>query len=192
MDECMQRLEELPLSELPKIFWSLLEDKWPEELGEKPAWVGDEERTILARWIQDRIGVKACYRYMCTAFNGMTDQMFDDYWDSCEELRQQRTNASQDRTNGKKYANNGVVYANFIKDAKRYAEPKELQEFRRPCISPEFPYCPDCPVGGEYISESELESLAMDGECRTEWYCNNVLKRPPQSWCYVEERYDRS
>ena len=92
----------------------------------------------------------------------------------------------------KKYANNGVVYANFIKDAKRYAEPKELQEFRRPCISPEFPYCPDCPVGGEYISESELESLAMDGECRTEWYCNNVLKRPPQSWCYVEERYDRS
>lgn len=100
MDEYMQRLEELPLSELPKIFWSLLEDKWPEELGEKPAWVGDEERTILARWIQDRIGVKACYRYMCTAFNGMTDQMFDDYWDSCEELRQQRTNASQDRTNG--------------------------------------------------------------------------------------------
>lgn len=79
---------------------------------------------------------------------------------------------------------------NFFKVLRE--QPKELQEFRRPCISPEFPYCPDCPVGGEYISESELESLAMDGECRTEWYCNNVLKRPPQSWCYVEERYDRS
>lgn len=29
----------------------------------------------------------------------------------------------------KKYANNGIVYANFIKDAKRYDEPKELSEF---------------------------------------------------------------
>lgn len=96
MDEYLQRLQELPRSELPKIWWSLFEDKWPEELGEKPAWVGYEDRMNLARWIQDRIGVKACYRYMNTEFNGMTDQMFDDYWDSCEELGQQRTNASQD------------------------------------------------------------------------------------------------
>lgn len=110
IDQYIEQLNGLPLSELPKIFWSLLEDKWPEELGEKPAWVGDEDRMNLARWIQNRIGVKACYRYMCTAFNGMTDQMFNDYWDSCEELRQQRTNASQDRA----HKIDGPVVASFF------------------------------------------------------------------------------
>ena len=68
-----------------------------------------------------------------------------------------------------------------------YHTPKELTDFYKPCISPEFQYCPNCPLGGEYISEAELEALAIDGECSTQWYCNNRLKRPPQSWCYVEE-----
>lgn len=79
------------------------------------------------------------------------------------------------------------LYAWHISDLKVYDTPKELTDFYKPCISPEFQYCPNCPLGGEYISEAELEALAIDGECSTQWYCNNRLKRPPQSWCYVEE-----
>lgn len=83
---------------------------------------------------------------------------------------------------GKKYG-----YLWQISNLRVYEKPMELTDFYKPCISPEFMYCPNCPVGGEYISESEYEVLAMDGECSTEWYCNNRLRRPPQSWCYVEE-----
>lgn len=73
-----------------------------------------------------------------------------------------------------------------ISDLKIYDKPKDLIELYKPCISPDFQYCPNCPVGGEYISEGEAEFLAIDGECSTEWYCNNRVTRPPQSWCYVE------
>jgi len=61
----------------------------------------------------------------------------------------------------KKYANNGTVYANFIKDAKRYNVPKPLSEFRS--------Y--NCSVYWE------------DGYPLP----THEIKRPPQSWCYVEE-----
>ena len=74
-----------------------------------------------------------------------------------------------------------------ISDLKIYDKPKDLIELYKPCISPDFQYCPNCPVGGEYISEGESEFLAIDGECSTEWYCNNRVTRPPQSWYYVEE-----
>ena len=85
------------------------------------------------------------------------------------------------------YIGNQKGYLWQISGLKVYDKPKELTDFFKPCISSEYQYCPSCPVGGEYISESELEFLAIDGECRTEWYCNNVVKKPPQSWCYVEE-----
>lgn len=86
-----------------------------------------------------------------------------------------------------KYLGGQKGYMWEISGLKVYKSPIALTDFYKPCISPEYQYCPNCPVGGEYISESELEALAMDGECRTEWYCNNRMKRPPQSWCYVEE-----
>ena len=86
-----------------------------------------------------------------------------------------------------RYAYHDKLYGWHISNLKVYNKPKELAEFHKLCISPEFPYCPNCPLGGEHISEAELEFLAIDGECSTEWYCNNRLKKPPQSWCYVEE-----
>lgn len=86
-----------------------------------------------------------------------------------------------------KYSGGREVFGWHISNLVIYDKPVELSDFYKPCISPEFMYCPNCPVGGEYISESEYEALAMDGECSTEWYCNNRLRRPPQSWCYVEE-----
>ena len=82
--------------------------------------------------------------------------------------------------------NGGKGYGWHISDLKIYDEQKELNEFRKPCISPEMPYCPACKVGCEYISESEAEFYRIDGTCDTEWVCLNYIKRPPQSWCYVE------
>ena len=83
-------------------------------------------------------------------------------------------------------------YGWHISDLKIYDKPKELCEFRKPCIYPKMPYCPTCPVGYEYISETEEEFYVCDGECNTEWVCQNYLKKAPQSWCYVEEREDNA
>lgn len=64
------------------------------------------------------------------------------------------------------------LYANIIENAKRYDEPKELSEFRKPC-----PY-----TDGSYCLEQKCEHYDdYSGKC-----CNRV-ERPPQSWCYVEE-----
>lgn len=64
----------------------------------------------------------------------------------------------------KKYANNGIVYANFIQDIRRYDVPKPLSEFRS--------Y--NCSVYWE-------DGYPMP---------THEIKRPPQSWCYVEELKD--
>ncbi len=81
----------------------------------------------------------------------------------------------------------GVGYIWHIDDLIVYDKPKDIREFKKPCISPECPYCPSCPVGTECISEEEQEAYRAFGECSTEWVCLDWLKKPPQSWCYVEE-----
>ena len=88
------------------------------------------------------------------------------------------------------YSDGGTktMYGWHIEDLIVYDRPKALIEFRKPCISPEMPYCPDCRVGCESISESEAEFYRAGESCRTEWCCLNFIKRPPQSWCYVEIR----
>ena len=86
------------------------------------------------------------------------------------------------------YLGNGVQGWGWqISDLKIYDKPKTLEDFRKPCISPEMPYCPLCKVGYEYISETEAEFYRVDGECYTEWRCLNLIRKPPQSWCYVQE-----
>lgn len=88
----------------------------------------------------------------------------------------------------KEYANGKEwVYGWQISDLKIYDKPKTLADFRKPCISPEMPYCPLCKVGYEYISETEAEIYRVDGGCYTEWRCLNWMRKPPQSWCYVQE-----
>ena len=85
------------------------------------------------------------------------------------------------------YIGENVGYGWHISDLKIYNNPKTLDNFRKPCICPEMPYCPLCEVGYEYISETDAEFYRVDGECDTEWRCLNWIKKPPQSWCYVEE-----
>lgn len=57
-----------------------------------------------------------------------------------------------------------------ISDLKIYDEPKEISEFRKP----------DEKISG--TSEQNGHTVFYDGYINGE-----VLKKPPQSWCYVEK-----
>ena len=65
----------------------------------------------------------------------------------------------------------GTGYDWHIVGLRIYGQPRELTEFRRPC--PNDLYCEACAM---YSNNNGI--------------CNNgalPLRRPPQSWCYVEE-----
>ena len=62
-----------------------------------------------------------------------------------------------------------TIYGWHISDLKIYDKPRELSEFRKPCLYGDMP----CVVCEDYSVYS--------GECQ------NIVTRPPQSWCYVEE-----
>ena len=64
----------------------------------------------------------------------------------------------------------GHCYGWHIADLLIYDEPRELTEFRRAC--PNSWYCESCAMHWENNGTCGNESL--------------YIKRPPQSWCYVE------
>ena len=69
------------------------------------------------------------------------------------------------------YAGGKNCFAWHISDLRIYEQPRELTEFRMPC--PNDLYCEACAM---YSNNGGI--------------CNNgalPLRRPPQSWCYVEE-----
>lgn len=68
----------------------------------------------------------------------------------------------------------GVGYGWHISDLKIYDAPRELGELRRAC--PNNFYCENCAMHRE-----------NDGTCGNE---SLQIKRPPQSWCYVEAMKD--
>ena len=66
-------------------------------------------------------------------------------------------------------------YGWCISDIVLYDKPKELSEFRKPC---------------DYDLGCKCCSMYFPGTIYAEPYCKNgnlEIKRPPQSWCYVEE-----
>ena len=65
----------------------------------------------------------------------------------------------------------GHCYGWHISDLRIYDAPRELSEFRRAC--PNSWYCESCAMYWENNGTCGNKSLQ--------------LKRPPQSWCYVEE-----
>lgn len=71
-----------------------------------------------------------------------------------------------------RYANKGSVYFWSISNFIRYATPKEIMTWKRPCIS-------DSPCA--FCKHAELDPVAE------KLNCENRVQRPPQSWCYVEE-----
>lgn len=69
------------------------------------------------------------------------------------------------------YADGKWLYGWHIVDLRIYDQPREFTEFRKSC--PNDLYCEDCAM---YSINNGI--------------CNNgalPLRRPPQSWCYVEE-----
>lgn len=74
------------------------------------------------------------------------------------------------------YCNGQDLYAWHISDLKIYDRPKYLCEFEHPpyldCDTP----CRLCKYG-----------FVVYGAFGAEYDCDRKLKRPPQSWCYVEE-----
>ena len=92
-----------------------------------------------------------------------------------------------------KYSNNGYkdITEMKISDLVIYDKPKELNEFyrwtdyddskkdKRPCSYCEY-------SAFDYSENCEYCSIDYDGE-----HCVHLqMKRPPQSWCYVDERGD--
>ncbi len=82
------------------------------------------------------------------------------------------------------YCVNPEMYCWHISDLVIYDKPKELSEFATICVAEcSNPYkCDKC----EY-SYKESYEIGVYEEC----CCNNLkpLKRPPQSWCYVENDF---
>lgn len=64
-----------------------------------------------------------------------------------------------------------LLYGLHISDLKIYDKPKELGEFVKPCN-----HIGDCCTCKRAIFEDDYFTE-----------CGNLLSRPPQSWCYVEE-----
>lgn len=83
------------------------------------------------------------------------------------------------------YGNQETLYGWHISELKIYDEPKALSEFRKPCTVEFNSFaCRGCDYYNYYLplfdGVADLsKSWCSDG--------SRVLKRPPQSWCYVEE-----
>lgn len=65
-----------------------------------------------------------------------------------------------------------IGYSWHISELKIYDRPKELFEFRKPCPI-NIKNCPRCKLYSRHSGQ-----------------CANIVIRPPQSWCYVEELED--
>lgn len=77
------------------------------------------------------------------------------------------------------YLGDGYGYGWHISNLFIYDEPKKLSEFYTKCNE----VCEDCYLW-RYV---RVNSEEFDMECASEFYGHIPLKRPPQSWCYVEE-----
>ena len=75
------------------------------------------------------------------------------------------------------YADQKKVFGWHISDLVIYDNPKELYNFQRPCNND----CENC----EYLDIAEVGAWEHTAIAKT---CLNFIARPPQSWCYVEEK----
>ena len=75
-----------------------------------------------------------------------------------------------------RYADGKALYSWHISELKIYDEPKPLCEFEHP------PYL-DCDIPCRLCKYG----FVVYGAFGAEYDCDRELKRPPQSWCYVEE-----
>lgn len=77
------------------------------------------------------------------------------------------------------YANGAELYGWHISELKIYSDqPKALSEFGTLCDED----CPNC----EFWNYDMVNQHERDMDCTNSSYPLRPLKRPPQSWCYVE------
>ena len=76
----------------------------------------------------------------------------------------------------------GKLYGWHISALKVYEKPRELSEFYTFCDK-----CDESPIKCEYCYE-EISENGYYSECGCDF--KRPIKRPPQSWCYVEEPQD--
>lgn len=96
-----------------------------------------------------------------------------------ETLRHIKLNACVDYDKIISYLGIGLNGCGWhISNLTMYDNPKELSEFLKPCI---------------YGEESDVSCFICDRSAYAPDMhidCFNYLTRPPQSWCYVEERWE--
>lgn len=84
-----------------------------------------------------------------------------------------------------KYLGYKIGYGWHISDLKIYDEPKELSEFNKPC---DFNYacflCDRAVYDKKVITDISGKITKVNNKFIA---CDDVITRPPQSWCYVEE-----
>ena len=80
----------------------------------------------------------------------------------------------------KKYMGEGfsTFYGWHISDLVIYKKPKELSEFYTVCKM----NCEYCEMWGSVRVNAE----EFDMDCKSDWFNHKPLKRPPQSWCYID------
>lgn len=82
----IQVLKKQRYSVWPEIWCQLIRGRWPKELGNQPPDLRsvdgyDRYNRQIMKKIESTVGMKACDRQWMKAYKGMTDQLFDDYWD---------------------------------------------------------------------------------------------------------------
>ena len=77
------------------------------------------------------------------------------------------------------YLADGYGYGWHISDLVIYDKPKELSEFYTVCKM----NCEYCEMWGSVRVNAE----EFDMDCKSDWFNHKPIKRPPQSWCYVEK-----
>lgn len=75
-------------------------------------------------------------------------------------------------------------YAWHISDLVIYDKPKELSEFHKFCCKKPT-YCGCCEHNKTILSFNDDDAHGIYST-RVVFWCDNLLTRPPQSWCYVE------
>lgn len=130
---------------------------------------------VIGEFICDNImvfGYDEHIGYPTPAYEG--DESFLDcgpgYWITVGDL--EKTGLTGEEFN--KYGNGKDLYGLHISNLVIYDEPKELNEFRKPCLHLEK--CEEC--------KRSINQELPFGEISIG--CDNVLLYSPQSWCYVE------
>ena len=144
----------------------------------RPEWcekIISGEKTIEVRKTRPKMDTPfKCYIYKCG--NGkiigefLCDQIIEDRtYGHNEEFYRAACMSAYDAA---AYAMQSPMYGWHISNLKIYDTPRELDDFRRACKNDWW--CESCAMYSEYNGTCGNGSLQ--------------IRRPPQSWCYVEEQ----